>query len=476
MTNQIDQINETDKLESRDRAERFDLQSRTGKLNVCLFNDSFAPVIDGVANAVTNYAEVISSGLGSATVVTPAYPDAADDFEFDVVRYRSTGLTKKLCGYRAGYPFSSSALDELAAEDFDILHTHCPFASAMMARVLREKTNVPLVMTYHTKFDEDIAHAFPSSPHIAELVTKFVIKNISACDEVWTVSHGAGENLRSLGYEGKFIVMENGVDFPQGRADEAAARELREKYGIPGDKIMFLFVGRMMWYKGFRLILDSLKLLRERDVDFRMMFVGDGMDRSEIEKYAEELGLSDKCVFTGAINDRELLRVFYTAGDLFVFPSTYDTNGIVVREAAACGVASLLIEGSCAAEGITDGRTGILAAADPRDIAGRLEYAASHIEQTRQMGEHAMNEVYISWETSVKRAYDRYFTVIEKCMSGNSDRCRTQPFQDDFFKYVDSVTDSIQKMRELPVDLQKRAMRRREKMKKAFEAFKEILK
>ncbi len=471
---QIDRTKEPDKLRL---CEDPGLGTDVGRLNVCLLNDSFAPVIDGVANAVTNYAEVISGGLGTATVVTPAYPDAEDDnFEFNVIRYRSTSLTKKLCGYRAGYPFSSSALDELAAEDFDILHTHCPFASAMMGRVLREKTNVPLVMTYHTKFDVDIARAFPNSPRICELVTKFVVKNISSCDEVWTVSRGAGENLRSLGYEGNFVVMENGVDFPRGRADEAQARALRERYSIPQDKIMFLFVGRMMWYKGIRLILDSLKLLRERNVDFRMMFVGDGMDRAEVEKYAKELGLSNKCVFAGAVNDREELRVFYTAGDLFLFPSTYDTNGIVVREAAACGVTSLLIEGSCAAEGITDGRTGVLCSSDPQDIAARLEYAASHIEEMRRLGEHAMNEVYISWETSVKRAYDRYFTVIDKCRSGHSDRCRTQPIQDDFFRFMDSATDSIQKMREIPVDLRKKTMRQRDKMRRTFEAFKKLLK
>lgn len=462
-------IEETEKTENRGHG------LATGKLNVCLLNDSFAPVIDGVANAVTNYAEVISGGLGSATVVTPAYPDAEDDFKFDVVRYRSMGITKKLCGYRAGYPFSSSALDELAAEDFDILHTHCPFASAMMARVLREKTNVPLVMTYHTKFDVDIARTFPNSPHLCELITKFVVKNISSCDEVWTVSRGAGENLRSLGYEGSYIVMENGVDFPQGRADEAAARALRDKHGIPQDTVLFMFVGRMMWYKGIRLILDSLKLLKERNVDFRMLFVGDGMERADIEKYAEELKLTDKCVFAGAVNDREELRVFYTAGDLFLFPSAYDTNGIVVREAAACGVASLLLSGSCAAEGITDGRTGILCTADPRDIAKRLEFAASHIEELHTLGEHAMNEVYISWETSVKRAYERYFTVIEKCMSGQSDRCRRQPLQDDFFKFMDNATDSIQKMREIPVEVQRKAMRQKDKMRRAFEAFKEIM-
>jgi len=71
-------------------------------------------------------------------------------------------------------------------------------------------------------------------------------------------------------------------------------------------------------------------------------------------------------IFTGAIYDREELRVYYTAGDLFIFPSLYDTNGIVVREAAACGVASVLIKGSCAAEGITHMRTGILTEDDPQ--------------------------------------------------------------------------------------------------------------
>ena len=52
-------------------------------------NDSFPPTIDGVANVVLNYANIISSGLGNATVVTPEYPGVVDDYPFDVIRYRS---------------------------------------------------------------------------------------------------------------------------------------------------------------------------------------------------------------------------------------------------------------------------------------------------------------------------------------------------------------------------------------------------
>ena len=90
-----------------------------------------------------------------------------------------------------------------------------------------------------------------------------------------------------------------------------------------------------------------------------MVFVGKGPDQKPLKRKAEELGLMGKCIFTGPVYDRNALRAWNTRADLFLFPSTFDTNGLVVREAAACGLASLLIEGSCAAEDITQGRNGV---------------------------------------------------------------------------------------------------------------------
>ncbi len=423
----------------------------TRKLNVCLMNDSFPPVIDGVSNAVMNYANIINEEFGRATVVTPLYPGVEDDYSFKVVRYRSMPITEKLCGYRAGYPFSSSALDRLVADEFDLIHSHCPFASTMMARVLREKTNIPIVMTYHTKFDVDIKRDIKNET-LANQVIKILAENISACDEVWTVSRGAGENLRRLGYEGDYVVMENGVDFPKGRADAAEVAELRAYYGIPEDTVLFLFVGRLVWYKGIRMILDALKIIDQKGLKYRMMFIGDGLDKDEIEDYAEKLGLTEKCVFTGAVTDRDDLRVFYTASELFIFPSEYDTHGIVVREAAACGVASILIRNSCAAEGITDGRTGLLTDPSPEAVAKNMEFAVTHRNELRQIGENAMNEVYVSWEDSVKRAYERYFVVREHCMSGRTQR-RENFFTGSLFKTVDEITSAVQQVRKLPKEI-----------------------
>ena len=384
---------------------------------ICLINDSFPPAIDGVANAVVNYGTYIQKNHGEAVVVTPFYPDADDTvFPFEVVRYPSIDITKAV-GYRAGMPFDADVLGRLEGEGFDLIHSHCPITSTMLARTLRSRIDRPIVFTYHTKFDIDIANAIRSRL-IQEEAARILVQNISACDEVWTVSRGAGENLRKLGYEGDYLVMPNGVDFPRGRVDASAVAEATKDYDLPGDLPVFLFVGRMMWYKGIRIILDALKTLDEKGFDFRMVFVGGGNDKDEITAYCTSLGLDGKVIFTPPIRDRAVIRAWYCRADLFLFPSTFDTNGLVVREAAACALGSMLVRGSCAAEDVEDGVSGVLIEENASSMAAALEKLLSERETMRAVGEGAQRDLYISWEDAVANAWARYGTVIEKYRSG----------------------------------------------------------
>ncbi len=226
------------------------------KMNVCLLNDSFPPVIDGVASAVLNYADIIHRKYGNAVIAVPSYPGAVDAYPYRVVRYPSINTTKSI-GYRTGIPYWPGATRELVKSDIDIIHTHCPFISTLIARSLRSAINVPIVLTYHTKFDIDIKNAVELG-FIQTAAIKFIVSNIEACDEVWVVSEGAGENLRSLGYEGSYIVMDNGSDFLLGSAADAEIAAVSAEYRLEENIPVFLFVGRMMWYKGIRIILDGL--------------------------------------------------------------------------------------------------------------------------------------------------------------------------------------------------------------------------
>ena len=391
------------------------------KKTICLLNDSFPPLIDGVANTVMNYAKELQHMGQEPMVITPANPDAQDDhFPYPICRYPSI-VTDKFEGYPAGIPFSPDVARHVVGKDVSVLHTHCPLMSTFMARKLRHITDAPIVFTYHTKFDVDIEHIVKSRP-LQLAVRKALVANISACDEVWAVSHGAGENLRSLGYEGEYIVMPNGVDMPLGKASEETITAATAGYDLPANIPVYLFVGRMMWYKGLRIIVDALAKQHSQAKDFRMVFIGDGDDREEIQNYADACGISGKCIFTGAIRDRECLRGWYSRADLFLFPSTYDTNGLVVREAAACSLPAVLIRGSCAAEGVTDGRNGFLIEENADSLAACLSRLTK--EKMLAVGEAASKELYLSWEAAVKMAVDRYEVVMERHQSGGYPRHR----------------------------------------------------
>ena len=410
------------------------------KPTVLLLNDSFPPLIDGVANATVNYAKEIQKNYGNAVVLTPDYPGADDSgFSFQVRRYPSIDVRKAL-GYMAGIPFSPKQVAELANSNVQVIHSHCPVASQILARELQQIRDVPLIMTYHTKFDYDIQRCVKGRL-LQESAIRTLVDNISASDEVWAVSTGAGENLRSLGFQGDYVVMENGVDMEKRLAAEADVEALRERLGIPAGIPVYLFIGRMVWYKNQRIILDALKQLMERGKDFRFLMIGDGSDLPEMKAYTTTLGLTEKVIFTGALQDREEIRVYYTLADLLLFPSVFDTNGLVVREAAAVSTPAVLVRNSSAAEGVSHNRNGFLIEENADSLAALLSSLHGREAFVRGVGKNAADELYISWEQAVKKATERYEVVIDRYRSGNNKKHHRFSFTEPAVKAMANLMD-----------------------------------
>lgn len=384
---------------------------------VCLLNDSFPPQYDGVAMATANYAKELMAMGHKPVVVVPANPGAADEnYCFPIQRYPSVSF-RKMEGYMAGIPFSPETVSRIAAEKVQLLHCHCPIVSGWMARQIRQVADAPIVMTYHTKFDIDIAN-LTKNKALQETCRRALVENIAASDAVWAVSRGAGENLRALGYEGEYTVMPNGVDMPKGRLCADAVQRATAGYDLPADVPVYLFAGRLMWYKGIRIVFDALAGLEEEGKDFRFVILGGGNDRLEMEEYAAKCGICSKCIFVGPVLDRELMRAWYCRADLFLFPSTFDTNGLVVREAAAASLPAVLVKGSCAAEGVTDGRNGFLISETPVSLFACLMKLYGQKQTVRRVGEAAAEELYLSWKDAVAMAEKRYGDVIETYKSG----------------------------------------------------------
>lgn len=279
-------------------------------------------------------------------------------------------------------------------------------------------THVPMVFTYHTKFDIDIARVIKLG-FVKDAMIRAVVDNIEASDEVWVVTEGAGQNLKSIGFRGQYRVMPNGVDFTKGIATDEKITQLNQEYDLPQSMPCFLFVGRMMWYKGIRIILDALHKLKQENLPFRMVFIGTGAEEGEIKQYAAELNLMPECIFAGMVQDREVLRTWYSRADLFLFPSTFDTSGLVVREAAACALGSVMIRGSAAAEGAEDGRNCLLIEENAEDMARVLRMVCGDMTLPSRIGDAAQTELYASWEDMVAFAVKRYEELVHAAKHGD---------------------------------------------------------
>ena len=388
-------------------------------MRVCLLNESFPPVIDGVVNVLMNYANYMMQDYGAEIEVgTPKYPDGKyDEYPYKVVAYPSFDTAAQTNGYRTGNPLVGKEVSMLADFNPDIIHSHGPASATVVARLVREMTGAPIIFTYHTKYDIDIRRA-AKIDLIADETIKAMVGNIEACDDIWVVSDGAGKSLKALGFQGDYRVMNNGVDFAKGRVDKETVDKVTAGYDLPEGVPMFLYVGRIINYKNLPMILDALKMLADSGQDFRMVFIGKGPDKEVLESRATELGLmggeNPKVFFTGPIYDRDELRAWNTRGDLFLFPSTFDTNGLVVREAAACGLASVLIRDSCAAEGITDDRNGFIIEESAEAMAELLKRVCTDLDHVHDVGQHAMDEIYLSWEECVAKAYERYQYILAR--------------------------------------------------------------
>ena len=146
--------------------------------------------------------------------------------------------------------------------------------------------------------------------------------------------------------------------------------------------------------------------------------------------------------------------------DLFLFPSTYDTYGIVVREAAACGLASVLIKDSCAAEGTTHGENAYHIEETAKSMCDLLLRCGQDRSALRGIGERAMDQLYLSWDESVHRAYERYGIILDDYRSGITER--NLIWSDEVFNWMSDLCQGIDMARDFMEERQKIRRRRRE--------------
>lgn len=266
--------------------------------------DCYYPKFDGPTNVITNYGKSLKKVKNAEVdVYVPRFPKYKDDQPFKVVRVKSV---RSADGYYQGMPGIDGKLKKTLKENkYDVIHIHSPFTMGRFFARYGKKHGIPTVFTFHTKFKEDFVRILHAKPLVGFMM-RYIMTTVNACDHVLTVSDGAAEVLRSYGYKKEITVIRNGTDlvYPANAAELAA--QVEEKHALAGQKNVFLSVGRIVENKRLDLVLDALKIVKERGVDFRFLVVGDGSYKEKLENKAKDLALADRVIFTGKVMDRAL--------------------------------------------------------------------------------------------------------------------------------------------------------------------------
>lgn len=383
------------------------------KANIGLFNDSFPPVMDGVAVCVENYARWMQKKVGGVSVITPNNPGADySDKKYEVLDYFSLPVP-----FRKPYVTGISEMDpafvaKLLRREFKIVHAHCPFASGWTAVRVKKVQRIPMVATFHSKYREDFSRVISSEPLVNKIIDGIVLFYKQA-DEVWVPQESVKEVLYSYGFKGKVDVMQNGCDLV-GYYPKTYFAKARQEVGVGENDFVMLFVGQHIWEKNVGLIIDTLA--RVKDLPYRMFFIGTGYAENEMKQRVKELGIDDKVTFVGRLTDREKLKQYYAAANLFLFPSLYDTDGLVVREAAAFNTPSVMLREASASGMLRDGETGFLSGGTAEEFEATVRHLYGDPALVRRVGKAASGSIVRSWEDIAGEAIDRYNALIARKM------------------------------------------------------------
>ena len=379
-----------------------------------IFNDNFPPILDGVALTAQNYAYWLHEKGHDVRVITDYAPKMKQVIKaapYPINFVPSVPIPFRH-PYRYGIPFISPLfLHRWNKMQFDIVHAHCPFVTGDLAYSASQKQGIPMVATFHSKYRQDFEHNV-KSPFIVDKMVKHIVRFFEKADEVWIPLPAVEETLREYGFKGHVEVVENGNDFYTPAAQiEAMRKEMREELGLLPEETMLLFVGQHTWEKNIGFILDSLALIKDKP--FQLFMVGTGYAVREIKHRIKQLGLRDNVTLLGNIHDRERLKRIYAAADLFIFPSLYDTCGLVVREAAAMHTPSLMLGNSTAATAIHDGVDGFLSPDNTQEYAQRILTLMEHPELVARVGTKASKTISRSWESVIEEVILRYRDIQE---------------------------------------------------------------
>lgn len=327
-------------------------------LRVAMFTNNYLPFIGGVPISV----ERLRRGLGNigdaVLIVAPRYPSPTTPDE-NVLRIPTFLAFGQKHEFRLANIFLPRIFKSVKAFKPDVIHVHHPFWLGSLGRFIASRLKVPVIYTYHTRLEE-YAHFVPLPGRLfRNFISHALVKRFAnKCDGVIVPTYSTEEYLRMIGVKRPVFVQPTGIDYKGFRqVSHQDVRKLKSALDL-GEESVLISVSRLSNEKNIDFIIDAIdQLRRQTDRKFRLLMIGEGHEHGRLEKRIESLGLENEITLVGAVAPEDM-AVWYHLGDVFLFASKSETQGMVILEAMAAGLPVVAVRSSGIDDVVRDGFNG----------------------------------------------------------------------------------------------------------------------
>jgi len=367
-------------------------------MKIAYFTESLPPNRDGVSHTLLQISKYMLSQNVDIRFLSPFKPDSSHWLNEKVRKVKSIPFPM-YTAYRISFPVLTDIDGYLDDFQPDLIHVISPTALCHYGLKYARKNEIPAVGSYHTHFVSYLKYY--GFEQLESLGWKYLAWFYNQCKETYVPSVSVRKALQAHDI-GNVQVLPHGIDTDR-FSPEFRSNRIRRYLEVDENKPVLLFVGRLVKEKDLADLIEVIKLLEQHGYRFKMVFVGDGPMREDLERQLPNAH------FTGTLTGNELAQ-WYASSDLFVFPSTTETFGLVVQEAFASGIPVIGVREGGVKNLIQEGINGYISEPNnPPEFADKVQQLIENSDERRRLGQNARALVkQHTWSKVNQQLLERY--------------------------------------------------------------------
>ncbi len=378
-------------------------------MKIGIFTDSYLPYVSGVVKSIEFFRQEYQKQGHEVYIFAPYYAKCPK--EPRIFRYISVPSLANP-GYNLAIPFSMRVRPMIKNLNLDIIHVHSPFLLGRVGAKYARKYQIPLVVTFHTLYEEYV-HYFPWKQKTTKELTRKICRNFcNSCDLVISPTEIVADYLVKLGVTTPIESIPTGINLTS--FQKTNSHWLRSTYQIDPDKKILIFVGRLGQEKNIPFLFNILHKLLPAYPQLCLVVVGNGPEKETFVEQIKQMGLTKQIILTGKLPWEKVVDC-YQDSDIFVCSSLTETQGLVVVEAKAAGLPTVAVRSYGVGEMIADQEDGFLTELDEDSFQQKIKLLLDDPQLYQQMSQKAQeNSLKFSAEASAKKMLGCYQKLIKK--------------------------------------------------------------